>query len=141
MSRQHFTRVQHQYTTRVYRVYAATTRVYSILHTWYTRVQHTTRMYMHGVMPSVLLCKLCACVTRVFCVSHACLLRVACVSSACRTCGPFKLWVICTVHIFIHINCSYIYIYIYMHIFIHIRTYVYIVQMKITHLHLNSLSD
>ena len=70
MPRQHFTRVQHQYTTRV---------------------------YTHGVMPRVLLCKLCACVTRVFCVCHACLLRVARVSSACRTRGLFKLWVICTV--------------------------------------------
>ena len=74
MPRQHFTRVQHQYTTRV---------------------------YTHGVMPRVLLCKLCACVTRVFCVCHACLLRVARVSSACRTRGLFKLWVICTVHAYI----------------------------------------
>ena len=77
MPRQHFTRVQHQYTTRV---------------------------YTHGVMPRVLLCKLCACVTRVFCVCHACLLRVARVSSACRTRGLFKLWVICTVPAEANIN-------------------------------------
>ena len=36
MPQQHFTRVQHQYTTRVYRV--------QLLHAWYTRVQHTTRV-------------------------------------------------------------------------------------------------
>ena len=66
----------------VYSYYTHGTRVYSILHAWYT----------HGVMPRVLLCKLCACVMRVFCVS-----------SACRTRGLFKLWVICTV-------CTYQYI-------------------------------
>ena len=90
---QHTTRVVHSCTA----YYTRGTRVYSILHAWYTRVQHTTRVYTHGVMPRVLLCKLCACVTRVFCVSHACLLRVARVSSACHTRGLFKLWVICTV--------------------------------------------
>ena len=95
MPRQHFTRVQHQYTTCVYRV--------QLLHActaYYTCVQHTTRMYTHGVMPRVLLCKLCACVTHVFCVCHAFLLRVARVSSACRTRGLFKLWVICTIATF-----------------------------------------
>ena len=127
MPRQHFTRVQHQYYTRV--PCTATTRVvhactayytrgkcvYSILHAWYTRVQHTTRVYTHGVMPRVLLCKLCACVMRVFCVCHTCLLRVARVSSACGTrvfcvwhaCNTrrlFKLWVICTVRRRIHIH-------------------------------------
>ena len=75
----------------VYSYYTRGTRVYSILHVWYTRVQHTTRVCTHGVMPRVLLCKLCACVTCVFCVCHACLLRVARVSSACRTRGLFKL--------------------------------------------------
>ena len=64
-------------TTRVYRV--------QLLHAWYTCVQHTTCVYTHGVMPHVLLCKLCACVMRVFCVWHACLLHVARVSSACGT--------------------------------------------------------
>ena len=92
-------------TTRVYRVHACTA--------YYTRVQHTTRVYTHGVMPRVLLCKLCACVTRVFCVCHACLLRVSRVSSACgtrvfcvwhacNTHGLFKLWVICTVRTYLH---------------------------------------
>ena len=69
----------------VYSYYTHGTHVYSILHAWYTRVQHTTCVYTHGVMPRVLLCKLCACVTRVFCMCHACLLRVARVSSACGT--------------------------------------------------------
>ena len=43
----------------------STTCVYSILHAWYTHVQHTTCVYTHGVMLRVLLCKVCACGTRV----------------------------------------------------------------------------
>ena len=73
----------------------STTRV---IHAWYMRVQHTTCAYTHGVMPRMLLCKLCACVTRVFCVCHACLLRVSRVSSACVT-RVFCMWYVCLLRV------------------------------------------
>ena len=50
-------------------------RVYCIL--FYTRLLHFIRVYMRGLMPRVL-----------FAFAHA-----------CHTRGPFKLWVICTIHI------------------------------------------
>ena len=64
-------------TTHVRVPCTVTTRVVHVCTAYYTRVQHTTHVYTHAVMPRVLLCKLCACVMRVFCVRHACLLRVA----------------------------------------------------------------
>ena len=46
---------------------------------------YITRVYTHGVMPHVVLCKLCA--------------YVVCMWQACDTRGLFKLWVLYTVHI------------------------------------------
>ena len=64
---QHFTRVVHACTAL------------------YMRVIYITRVYTHGVMPHVVLCKLCAYVVYMW--------------QACDTHGLFKLWVLYTVHI------------------------------------------